>query len=158
VAKISGFNKVYQGLSEGEAWQRIYEYGKNFMPIKERVLQKKYNGIFNKKTKVVRDGILTKVNTERLVPGDIVVLEKGDFVPVDGRVLEENTLEFDNEFIPEEKEFLGDLNSKVIYQGMRVKNGRAIVEAIRTGEATYLGGFVKKIKKVCLWIEFWKNY
>ena len=151
MAKVTGFNKSYSGLKESEAWQRIYEYGKNFMPIKEHALQKKYNKIFNKNTKVIRDNVISKVNTDKLVPGDIIILERGDFSPVDGFVLEEGALEFDEFFSPEDAAFKDDINYKMVYQGMKLKNGRAIIKAIRTGEATYLGSFIKKIdkKSVC---------
>lgn len=146
-----GFDNAYSGLKESEAWQRIYEFGKNLMPIKEHILQKKYNKIFNKKTKVIRDDAVCKVNTDRLVPGDIIILERGAFVPVDAKILEESALEFDIEFKPEDVNFKNEGNEKIIYQGMKVKKGKAIIEAIRTGEATYLGSIVKKIdnKKVC---------
>ena len=133
MAKITGFNSSYIGLKESEAWQRIYEFGKNLMPIKEYALQKKYNKIFNKTTKVVRDNVLNKVNTDRLVPGDIIILERGDFVPVDGKILEELALEFDREFILQHVEFNLDIREKVVYQGMRVKKGKAVIEALRTG-------------------------
>lgn len=151
LAKLLGFNGKYYGLKENEAWQKIYEFGKNLMPIKERNLQKKYNKIFNKNTKVIREKELKKINTDKLVPEDIIIIEKGDFVPVDGKVLEENSLEFDELFKPESDEFLTDFSEKVVYQGMRVKKGKAVIQAIRTGEATYLGSFIKKIdnKVVC---------
>lgn len=148
MARITGFVNSYNGLKESEAWQRIYEFGKNLMPIKERILQKKYNEIFNKNTKVVRDGILKKIPTDRVVPGDIVIIEKGDFVPADGVVLEETMLEFDRIF--------SDINNlgngeKVVYQGMRVKNGKAIIDVKKTGDETYLGRLVKQIdnKNIC---------
>lgn len=151
MAKIIGFSGKYIGLKENDAWQKIYEFGKNLMPIKERILQRKYNKIFNKNTKVVREDELKKITTDKLVPGDIIIIEKGDFVPVDGKVLEEVSLEFDKVFKPEDKSFLDDSGDKVIYQGMRVKKGKAVIEAIRTGESTYLGSFVKQIdnKVVC---------
>ena len=40
------------------------------------------------KAKVVRDGKSKEVNAEDLVPGDIIVLEAGNFVPADCRILE----------------------------------------------------------------------
>lgn len=145
MAQILGFDKSYSGLNENDAWRKIYEFGSNLMPIKTHTLQKKYNKIFNKKTKVIRSNTLQKVSTDRLVPGDIFVLEKGDFVPADCKVLEENSLKFDVNFLPQDKEFGSDFNEKIVYQGMKVKNGRAVVEAIRTADTTYLGSMVKKI-------------
>ena len=38
--------------------------------------------------KVLRSGILTRVETSQLVPGDIIVLEAGDLVPADARILD----------------------------------------------------------------------
>lgn len=145
MAKIMGFNNIYTGLPENEAWQKIYEFGKNLMPIKERELQKKYNRIFSKVTKVIRDDTVKKINTERLVPEDIIILSKGDYVPVDAEILEDVSIEFDEIFKPNLDKYKEDISKKVIYQGMRVKRGKAIVRAIRTGDDTYLGEIVKQI-------------
>ena len=38
-------------------------------------------------SKVLRDGSVTELESSRLVPGDIVLLEAGDAVPADGRLL-----------------------------------------------------------------------
>ena len=40
------------------------------------------------KVKVIREGTQMLVPSEQLVPGDIVVLEAGDLVAADGRILE----------------------------------------------------------------------
>ena len=47
------------------------------------------------KARARRDGQLTEVSAEQLVPGDIVSIEAGDVVPADGRLLEAATLEAD---------------------------------------------------------------
>ena len=43
--------------------------------------------------KVLRDGEVALVAASELVPGDIVALEAGDIVPVDGRIIRSATLE-----------------------------------------------------------------
>ncbi len=45
------------------------------------------------KAKVRRDGQLTEIPAEQLVPGDVVHLEAGDRVPADGRIIRSATLE-----------------------------------------------------------------
>jgi P-type Ca2+ transporter type 2C len=45
------------------------------------------------KARVRRDGALTQLPAEDLVPGDVVAIEAGDVVPADGRVLNAATLE-----------------------------------------------------------------
>ena len=44
---------------------------------------------------VIRDGQALKVNSTELVPGDLVVLEAGDIVPADVRLIETNTLKIE---------------------------------------------------------------
>ena len=39
-------------------------------------------------SKVYRDGKLVTVKSEELVPGDVIVLEAGDAVPADGRIIQ----------------------------------------------------------------------
>ena len=46
-------------------------------------------------SKVIRDGKLTAVPSEELVVGDIVLLEAGDAVPADGRILESASLKIE---------------------------------------------------------------
>ena len=44
------------------------------------------------KARVIRDGILTEIKSEELVPGDVMVLETGDFIPADGVLFENSSL------------------------------------------------------------------
>ena len=43
-------------------------------------------------TNVIRDGQKMEIDTRDLVPGDIVLIEQGDKMPADGRVMEETNL------------------------------------------------------------------
>ena len=45
--------------------------------------------------KVIRDGKQMVVHSDELVPGDIVVLEAGDAVPADGRIIENASLKIE---------------------------------------------------------------
>ena len=45
--------------------------------------------------KVLRNGRLSVVRSEELVPGDVVILEAGDAVPADGRLLESASLKIE---------------------------------------------------------------
>lgn len=107
----------------------------------------------NKQTAtVIRDGKVTTVESEQLVVGDILVLESGDAISADARLIEASQLrveesaltgeseavEKDAAFIAEEDESLGDQLNMVI-KGCTVAAGRgkAIVTAI--GMATEMG-------------------
>src|SRR3989344_6346129 len=42
--------------------------------------------------KVLREGKIIKINSERVVPGDILILDEGDRIPADARILISNGL------------------------------------------------------------------
>ena len=107
----------------------------------------------NKQTAtVIRDGKVTTVESEQLVVGDILVLESGDAISADARLIEASQLrveesaltgeseavEKDAAFIAEEDESLGD-QLTMVFKGCTVAAGRgkAIVTAI--GMATEMG-------------------
>ena len=56
------------------------------------------------KAKVIRDGKLKDINAEELVPGDIVILESGNYVPADGRIIESNNLKIEESSLTGETE------------------------------------------------------
>jgi Ca2+-transporting ATPase len=102
-------------------------------------------------SRVRRDGFETTVDAEELVPGDIVILNAGDRVPADARLLEAVRLEAEEsaltgESIPVEKfsnavpvqTSLADRKS-MLYLGTAVAAGRAVAVVVSTGHATQLG-------------------
>jgi magnesium-transporting ATPase (P-type) len=102
-------------------------------------------------TKVLRDGTEQIVPTKELVPGDIVLLEPGDKVPADIRIMEAWNLEVNEamltgESVPVVKNTallaldtpLGDrLNS--LFMGTVVTRGRCKGVVVATGSATEIG-------------------
>lgn len=149
MSKVLGFKGDYEGLSENEAWTRVYDTGKNLMPIRNSKIQKKYNNMFKKNTKVIRSGKVQTIKTDVIVPDDIILIEKGNFIPVDGIILEEKGLDLENDimFDTKLKEVDGKnyVEDKPVYQGMKVRAGRALIEAKRTGATTFLGESIKEI-------------
>ncbi len=107
-------------------------------------------------SKVIRDGKLTVVHSEDLVVGDIVLLEAGDAVPADGRVLESASLQVEEaaltgESVPVTKiteaiypkdgakeVTLGD-RKNMVYMGSTVVYGRGVVVVTATGMDTEMG-------------------
>jgi len=98
-------------------------------------------------SKVIRDGKTLEIPSENLTPGDLVVLEAGDVVPGDGRLIEANQLQCDEssltgESLPTEKNTEplpkesspGDRHN-MVFKGTSVINGNGRV--IITGIATH---------------------
>ncbi|GIE98492.1 cation-translocating P-type ATPase [Paractinoplanes rishiriensis] len=104
------------------------------------------------KAKVRRDGVLTELAAEELVPGDVVLIEAGDLVPADGRLLRAATLEIDEsaltgESLPVSKNVdpvgavdtdLGD-RSDMAYMNTNVTRGAGELLVTATGMATEVG-------------------
>lgn len=99
------------------------------------------------KSKVIRDGKKIEIPSEKLTLGDIVVLEAGNLIPGDGRLLESNQLQCDEssltgESLPTEKNpeqlpketVLGDQHN-MVFKGSSVMNGNG--KAIITGIAQH---------------------
>ena len=107
-------------------------------------------------SKVLRDGKVVAIPSEDLVVGDIVLLEAGDAVPADGRVLECASLKVEEaaltgESLPVTKTSdalalsanakdvpLGD-RKNMVYMGSTVVYGRGVVVITATGMATEMG-------------------
>ncbi len=104
-------------------------------------------------SKVLRDGKLSVVHSEDLVPGDIVLLEAGDAVPADARILECASMKVEEsaltgESVPvvkkadtlsAEKEVpLGD-RKNMVYMGSTVVYGRGTAVVCGTGMNTEMG-------------------
>ena len=103
-------------------------------------------------SRVVRDGVESQIDSADLVPGDVVVLESGDRVPADGRILEATRFQvaesaLTGESVPVDKTPapvpdrdapLGD-RSGMVFMNTEVTRGRARVVVTATGERTEMG-------------------
>jgi len=123
----------------------------------ERSLQslKKLSG---PEAKVLRDGAVTRIPGAELVVGDVILLEAGDRVPADGRLLENASLKIDEsaltgESLPVEKcldPIAGEAplaeRANMLYSGCFVTygRGRAVVTAI--GMQTEVGKIAGLLK------------
>ncbi len=57
-----------------------------------------------RKSKVIREGKTEEINAEDLVPGDIVILEAGSYVPADSRIIEAHNLKIEESSLTGETE------------------------------------------------------
>src|SRR6201986_2206112 len=113
--------------------------------------------------RVRRSGQVAQVESTELVPGDIVLLEAGDVVPADGRIITSATLEVqeaaltgesapvpkDPATLPDTDTALGD-RTNLVFQNTQVTRGTTIFVVTATGSATEIGriaGLVKATKR-----------
>lgn len=109
------------------------------------------SGLVPEKTVVLRDGRQTVAEASQVVPGDIVLLESGDKVPADGRLLKQRNLQIDEaaltgESVPvykgadpvSQKASIGE-RSSMVYGGTLVTSGTGRVVLTATADETELG-------------------
>jgi P-type Ca2+ transporter type 2C len=111
-------------------------------------LQRRLDGT----ARVRRDGRLAPLPADQLVPGDMVLIQAGDTVPADGRLVDSATLDVDEsgltgeslpagkgvEAIDDPDAPLGD-RTDMVYMGSRVTRGTGELVVTATGMATELG-------------------
>lgn len=116
---------------------------------------KEYNVL---SSKVIRSGKVEYINSELLVPGDIILLSTGDRIPADARILSESSLMVDESlltgesepvskdanFIPEDISSVGD-RKHMIFSGSLVVAGKCIAMIITTGVETEIGRISKML-------------
>jgi P-type Ca2+ transporter type 2C len=100
------------------------------------------------KTRVIRDGLEALIDSDKLVPGDVVVLEEGVKIPADAIILRENDLTVDESIItgesaPVEKSH-GD-GQNTLYQGSTINTGKCYAKITDIGNNTVLGKLGKSI-------------
>ncbi len=102
--------------------------------------------------RVIRDGEEHIVNADTLVPGDLILLEAGDYVPADARLLQSAGLKSEEsaltgESVPSEKDAeasvadnapLGD-RSNMVFSGCSITYGTASAIVTATGMNTEMG-------------------
>ncbi len=109
--------------------------------------------------KVMRDEIRQEIPSEELVPGDILVLEAGDLVMADARIIENYSLKVNESSLTGESEPvektetvivgsvpLGD-RKNMVFSGSLITYGRAVAVVTATGMGTELGKIASLLNK-----------
>lgn len=103
-------------------------------------------------SKVIRDGKKIEIPSKDVVPGDILVLEAGDLITADGRVIESYSLQVNESSLTGESLSVDKVTDKIesqevalgdqknmVFSGSLVTYGRALVVVTSTGMKTEIG-------------------
>ena len=139
------FNAIVGTIQEGKA-QNTLSALKNFVATKATVL---------------RDGAEIIIPDAEVVPGDMLVLQEGERVPADARVVHANTIKVDEaaltgESTPVHKiadiveaKNLGTQEQKnMIFRGTYLVSGSGRAVVVATGIHTVIGGIAQKITAI----------
>jgi len=110
-------------------------------------------------TNVLRDGVEKVIAASELVPGDVVILEPGDKIPADMRIIEENNLQTNEASLTGESMPCSKDNKPVnrntplaergsmVYSSTDVVRGTGKAVVIKTGMVTEIGKIADMIQK-----------
>lgn len=114
--------------------------------------------LISNKADVLRDGVLTEILMEDILPGDVVKLSAGDMIPADVRFIqtkdtfiaqsaltgESNPVEKFSNKRPKENQSITDLEN-IGFMGSNVVSGVAYGVVILTGNETYFGTMAEQL-------------
>lgn len=110
--------------------------------------------------KVLRDNKIIKINSQKIVPGDILILDEGDKIMADARIIENNGLKVNEASLTGESVSVEKVQYKLtnhvsladrvnmVFQGTSVVGGSAKAIVVNTGIKTELGKISELVQKV----------
>jgi cation-transporting ATPase E len=95
----------------------------------------------------LRDGWAQAVDPAALVLGDVLVIESGDQIPVDGRLVGDGRIEVDESQLTGESDLIVKSNGQEVLSGSFCVTGAARVEATRVGENSFANKLTAEARK-----------
>ncbi len=112
------------------------------------------------KARVLRQGVMDTIPASHLVPGDIILLEAGDRIPADARLLEAVNLSIDESILTGESVPVQKLTAPIkgeatvadmgnmVHTGCDVVNGKGVAMVTATGMNTEIGKITTQVQEV----------
>ena len=110
----------------------------------EKSLEKLKNYI-TPKALVIRNGEKIQISTINIVPGDIVVLSEGEYIPADGRILESHQLEIDESVLTGESIPAAKEKEDLVFSGTLISKGKGIFVVGKIGMQTRFGQIAENL-------------
>lgn len=95
----------------------------------------------------IRNGNRILIETKQLVPGDIVILNQGDKVPADGKIISANRLYINEAILTGESIPIEKIKEDKILMGTTVTSGQAVMQIETIGVSTKMGAIALKIQE-----------
>ncbi|MGM0640277.1 MAG: cation-translocating P-type ATPase [Thermotogota bacterium] len=129
-----------------------YKAGKSIEALKKTV---------QPKAKVIRNGEISNIYTRKIVVGDLILLEEGDKIPADGRLVEAENLAVDEAMLTgesdsveksievlqsEEKVDIAD-QKNMVFMGSKVIKGNGKFLVTSTGQEAQIGKISKMLQE-----------
>ena len=97
---------------------------------------------------VMRDNKKVIINTRELVPEDIILVQEGQRVPADARIIESYSLTIDEAMLTGESTPVKKERDAIIYSGTYILSGSARAQVIATGIKTEIGKIHQSVQQI----------
>jgi len=108
-----------------------------FQEIRSKKALDKVNLLLKKQVNVLRDGKESAINIEEIVVDDIIKINRGDQIVVDGVVIKSNMLEIDESLLTGESIPILKKENSEILSGSFCVSGNGYYKAVKVGEKSY---------------------
>ncbi|MCB0503728.1 MAG: HAD-IC family P-type ATPase, partial [Bacteroidetes bacterium] len=101
--------------------------------------------------KVIREYATVEIKSEELVIGDCLIVEEGNTIPADGKIIHSNDFSVNESMLSGESLSVfkdKDNENPFVYKGTTVASGLAIAEVTAIGNKTKLGEIGKSLKSI----------
>ncbi|ATX79298.1 sodium/potassium-transporting ATPase subunit alpha [Mariprofundus aestuarium] len=129
-----------------------------FQEQKAKKAMKAFRNLMTSQAVVLRGGERMQIESEHLVPGDIVLLAEGDRVTADARLIEQSMLKVDHSALTGESEpQLRSLKAtsgnvlrsrNMVFSGTLVQSGTGTAVVVATGDHTQIGKIARETGEV----------
>ena len=97
---------------------------------------------------VIRDGLQKEIDMEDITIGDLVILEGGNKVPADGKIVRSNGLNVNESILTGEWEPIDKKSGEMIYAGSLIENGWGEMIVTAIGRKTKMGQVCSQIRGI----------
>lgn len=124
-----------------------------YQEIKSKRALDKVNLLLKKRINVIRNGNTMQIDVSDIVVDDIILLNRGDQVVVDGVVVKEKILEIDESLLTGESVPVEKLSGDKVLSGSFCVSGSGIYKAEKVGDKSYANSVTTLAKKMNLSIS-----
>jgi cation-transporting ATPase E len=118
-----------------------------FQEIRAKIALDRVIALSRPTATVLREGAEVEIPAEEVVKDDVLVLRRGDQVPVDGRVLESRGCEVDESLLTGESAAVEKPVDAPLFSGSFCVAGSAVIVAERVGEEAYVHRLTREVRQ-----------
>jgi len=100
------------------------------------------------RARVMRDGKEMEIPSVQIVPGDVVLMEGGDVVPADGKVIRACDIMLDESILTGESAAVKKKDSQAIFMNTSLTSGSTSMLVFATGMRTEVGKIAEKMQEI----------